>query len=197
MVKVKILIKAGEKTAPSNRSILPRTWFLARGCKLLPMEFTRGHVRWGHPDGYFLRQNGTKVADDFPPARREGKKSYTHGKKYPKDRTIQRDMHILMAIAFYGPRPDEAEIGVTKKRSDYQCHHLIPDNENYCPANLLCWLTLKEHKIADKRQKELQKVLPDMHVLSYDYHRDLQDPRETSDEKFKEELDKLREKYQI
>ena len=95
-----------------------------------------------------------------------------------------------MARAFYGPRPDEAEIGVTKKRSSFFCHHLIPDRLDYRPANLLCWLTREQHTEADRRQKALKNVVPDgdLHLFTYERLRELQDPRTMSRENFEQEL---------
>ena len=102
-----------------------------------------------------------------------------------------------MALAFHGPRPDEAEIGVTKKRSSYFCHHLIPDKLNYRPANLLCWLTREEHTEADRRQRALRKVVPngDLSIFTYERLRDLQDPRSMSREQFEIELAVIRDQH--
>ena len=95
-----------------------------------------------------------------------------------------------MALAFYGPRP----IFTDKNGKPYVgiCHHLIPDALDYRPANLLCWLTREQHTEADRRQRALRKVLPDMHAISYEMHRYLQDPRVTCREVFDVELEKIR-----
>jgi len=106
-----------------------------------------------------------------------------------------------MALAFYGPRPVYEKSsplrGDGRGVSTYAgiCHHLIPDKLDYRPANLLCWLTREEHCEADRRQRELRKFLPDMHVLSYEKHRHLQDPRVMSRENFAIELIKLNVEY--
>jgi len=102
-----------------------------------------------------------------------------HG-RYPILRECARECHILMAFAFYGDRPTYTD----KNGKACVCHHLIPDKLDYKPANLLCWLTREQHTEADRRQRALRKVLPDMHALSYDDHRRLQDPRVTSHEDF-------------
>jgi len=112
-----------------------------------------------------------------------------HG-RYPILRECARECHILMAHAFYGDRPLDPTTGKV-----CVCHHLIPDKLDYRPANLLCWLTREQHTEADRRQRTLRKVLPDMHAISYEKHRWLQDPRTTCDEVFQVELQKLRQQY--
>ena len=106
-------------------------------------------------------------------------------------------MHHLMALAFYGPRLMLINANANAKAATYVgiCHHLIPDRLDYRPANLLCWLTREQHTEADRRQRELKKILPDMHELSYDEHRRLQDPRVTSNGQFIVELVEIRKHY--
>lgn len=98
--------------------------------------------------------------------------------------------HRAMALAHYGPCPIFID---PKKGKKYKglCHHLIPDLKDYRPANLLCWLTREQHREADRRQKALSEILPDMHAISYEKHRFLQDPRTTRREVFELELEKL------
>ena len=172
---------------------LSRVFFLSRGCKQVPLEHTRGIVRWGHPDGYFLNAQGQKVKDRFSPSRlrRANDPKCKMGKGYPIGSPISKDCHVLMALAHHGPRPTFTD----KNGKSYVgiCHHLIPDALDYKPANLLCWLTRSEHTEADRRQRALKAVLPDMHDLSYDEHRRLQDPRTMSREQFEVELQKLRD----
>ena len=175
------------------QQLLSRLWFLNQGCRQVPLKGAKNIVRWGHPDGYFLNAKGQKVAHTWPPSQLGDR--HPGGSTYPRLRECTNACHILMALAFYGERPDEAEIGVIKKRSSYVCHHLIPDKLDYRPANLLCWLTRAEHNEADRRQSVLRAVLPDMHAISYEKHRFLQDPRTTSDEVFDVELQKLRQQY--
>ena len=165
---------------------LSRVFFLSKGCKQVPLEYTKNIVRWAHPDGYFLNAQGQKVAHNFSPTHQQGTKSYTHGVKYPILRECVRECHILMALAFYGDRPTDPTTGKV-----CVCHHLIPDALDYKPANLLCWLTRAEHIEADRRQRALRKVLPDMHDLSYEEHRRLQDPRQTGEMAFALELNRL------
>ncbi|MBO4454446.1 MAG: hypothetical protein J5761_05260 [Paludibacteraceae bacterium] len=170
-----------------------RLYFLSKGCRQVPPEECHGIIRWGHPDGYFLNAYGQKVTHNYSPSSLIYRPNM-HG-RYPKLRECVRECHILMAITFHGPRPDEAEIGVTKKRSSYFCHHLIPDRLNYRPANLLCWLTRAEHNEADRRQRALREAVDggDLYGIPYERLRWLQDPRVTSREDFECELAKIRE----
>ena len=185
---------SNDKSPSRRRPLLPLQREDVPGCKQVPLEYTRGVIRWAHPDGYFLNAQGQKIAHDYGPAKRNNPN--TMGGDYPRLRSCRsRTCHSLMAAAFYGTRPDEAEIGVTKKSSSYFCHHLIPDRLDYRPANLLCWLTRAEHSEADRRQRALRVVLPDMHAISYEKHRFLQDPRTTCREVFDVELQKLRQQF--
>ena len=171
------------------QQLLSRVWFLNQGCKQVPLDYTRGIVRWAHPDGYFLNAQGQKVAHDFSPCMQN--KSYGGSPAYPSLRAPRvRNCHLLMALAFYGDRPTDPTTG-----KHCVCHHLIPNPLDYKPANLLCWLTRPEHTEADHRQRALRAVLPDMHAISYEKHRFLQDPRTTCREVFDVELQKLRQQY--
>ena len=170
---------------------LSRLNFLDKGCKQVPLEYARSFVRWGHPDGYFLNAQGQKVTDNFSPSSQNVRPNM-HG-RYPILRECVRECHILMALAFYGERPTYTS--ASGKTYVGICHHLIPDKLDYKPANLLCWLTREQHTEADRRQRALRNVLPDMHDLSYDDHRRLQDPRVTLRELFEMELNYLRKKY--
>ena len=86
---------------------------------------------------------------------------------------------------------------IGKNGKPYQgiVHHLIEDPNDFRNANLLYWLDRKTHSEADRRQRALRAVLPDMHELSYDEHRRLQDPRTMSREQFDVELESLRQHY--
>ena len=164
-----------------------RLWFINQGCHQVPMEHSKNKVRWGHPDGYFLKPDGQKAKDNLSP-----NKKASHGHLAPILRECSKECHVLMALAFYGERPTFTD----RKGKPYVgiCHHLIPDLLDYRPANLLCWLTREQHRIADRRQKALKTVVPDgdLHLFSYERLRELQDPRVTSDEQFQRELDLLR-----
>ena len=159
-------------------------WFMNQGCKQVPLDYTRGIVRWAHPDGYFLNAQGRKVLHDFSPCMQN--KSYGGSPAYPSLRATRvRNCHLLMALAFYGDRPTDPTTG-----KPCVCHHIIPDPLDYKPANLLCWLTRAEHTEADRRQRALKKVVPDgnLRLFTYERLRELQDPRTMSREQFEAEL---------
>ena len=168
----------------------PSSWFTDQGCKQVPLLHSKNHVRWGHPDGYFLNGQGKVMKHTFAPSQVNNK----GGSSYPGMREcLPRPCHVIMAIAFYGERPtfiDEK----TGKPYGGNCHHLIPDKLDYSPANLLCWLTREQHRVADRRQRALKTVVPDgdLHLFSYERLRYLQDPRTLSDADFQRELDLLR-----
>ena len=181
------VMKTTKNPAPFNRSI-----FVSNGCKQVPLEYTRGIIRWAHPDGYFLNAHGQKIAHCFSPSQLRITKDTSRktGKLYPVERrTGSKACHILMAIAFYGDRPTYTD----KNGKPYVgiCHHLIPDPLDYKPANLLCWLTREEHKEADRRQRALRKCVPDLHAFTYERLRELQDPRTMPREEFEAELAKI------
>ena len=173
--------------------------------KQVPLEYTRGIVRWAHPDGYFLNAQGQKVKHCFSPAHLKIPNDPTRktGKLYPylRETVGSKACHVLMALAFYGPRPTY----VDKNGKEYVgiCHHLIPDPLDYKPANLLCWLTKEEHAEADRRQRVLIKTLLErfpsdtketvLRRLTYTQLRELQDPRKLSRERF----DLIIEKFDI
>ena len=188
------------------QQLLSRVWFLNQGCKQVPLEYTKNIVRWAHPDGYFLNAQGQKVAHTFSPSQLKITKDPMRktGKLYPcmTGGLPHIACHVLMALTFYGERPTFENTslplqGKGLERGSYVgiCHHLIPDALDYRPANLLCWLTRAEHSEADRRQSALRAVLPDMHAISYEKHRFLQDPRTTCREVFDVELQKLRQQF--
>ena len=173
----------------TRQTHLSRLYFLSKGCKQVPPDEVDERILWAHPDGYFLNAQGQKVKDNFCPAMKVSKPNMHAA--YPIMRYYgKRLCHILIALAFYGDRPIDPATG-----KPYVCHHLIPDKLDYRPDNLLCWLTREEHIEADRRQRALRKVLPDMHDISYEWHHYLQDPRVTCREIFDVELSNLRSKY--
>ena len=141
----------------------------------MPLEHAKNYVRWGHPDGYFLKPNGQKAVDNLSPSQQ---KSYSHGHVKPILRECAKTCHVLMALAFYGERPLFISL---KNGKPYVgiCHHLIPDLLDYRPANLLCWLTREQHYEADRRQRLIKKAvgIEGMRELGYDLLRKYQDPR--------------------
>ena len=172
---------------------LSRVWFLSRGCKQVPLENSRGIVRWGHPDGYFLNAKGQIAKHTFAPSQINNK----GGSSYPGMREcLPRPCHVIMAITFHGQRPTFIDPKTGKEYGGI-CHHLIPDKLNYRPANLLCWLTREQHTEADRRQRALRKVVPngDLSIFTYERLRDLQDPRSMSRELFEQELAAIRDAH--
>jgi hypothetical protein len=93
----------------TRQTHLSRLFFLSKGCKQVPLEYARGIVRWGHPDGYFLNAQGQKVKDNFSPSSQNVRPNM-HG-RYPILRECVRECHILMALTFYGDRPIDPATG--------------------------------------------------------------------------------------
>ena len=160
-------------------------------------DFTgyRKHPRlnlWAHEGcSYFLNARGQKVAHDFGPAKRAKQKD--RGYYAPDLRGYHpRLCHVLMGEIFYGER----KIFTDSKGKPYfgNCHHLINDPLNYCPENLLCWLTYSEHRIADDRRRDLEALVPEGNLNGFDYAilRELQDPRAMTDADFQSRLEYIR-----
>ena len=168
-----------------------RLWFLSRGYHKHP----RLNL-WGHEGcAYFLNAYGQKLAHNYNPAKRA--KSKDRGYTAPCMRHHRPySCHVLMGEIFYGER----KVFFDSKGKPYfgQCHHLINEPLNYAKENLLCWLTRSEHRKADNRRRALEDIVPDrnLHVLSYDRLRELQDPRTLSDEDFQTELEKIRDEFE-
>ncbi len=164
--------------------------------QLQSLDGCRKHPRlnlWAH-EGWacFFNAAGHRLAHNYCPSHRAKQKG--RGYIAPKMRHHENTVcHVLMGEIFYGERPTF----IDSKGQPYfgKCHHLINDPLNYCPENLLCWLTYSEHSKADKRRRALEKVVPDgnLHVIPYDYLRQLQDPRVTSDDEFQSALESIRE----
>lgn len=173
---------------------LSRVWFLSKGCKQVPPDYINGKVLWAHPNGYFLSAQGKKLEHNFSPAMQRGCRSVNghFGSRYPAMRHFgSKICHHLMAVAYYGKRPTFIN-PYTGKEYVGIVHHLVPDKMDYRPANLLCWLTHEQHREADRRQRELRKLFPDLHALTYDSLRQLQDPRVSTTELFEIYLNELR-----
>ncbi len=168
---------------------LSRLYFLSKGCKQVPLQFSANQIRWGHPDGYFLKSNGQKSSDNLT----ESHKRHCNNHPAPNLHAGNLSCHVAMAMAFYGERPTFTD----RKGKPYVgiCHHLVPNLLDYRPANLLCWLTRQQHGTADYRQRALKTVVPDgnLYLFSFERLRYLQDPRILSDEDFQKELEYLRE----
>ena len=140
---------------------------------------------------YFVGAYGQKLAHTYGPAMRAKQKD--RGYTAPNMRHFENRLcHIIMGEIFYGDRP----VFINSKGKPYfgVCHHLIEDPLNYCPENLLCWLTYSQHSKADKRRRALEAVVPDkdLTIFPYDRLRQLQDPRVLTDEQFASELESIR-----
>lgn len=195
-----------QKKRTVNLSQPSRLWFLGKGCRQVPPDYIGGKILWAHPDGYFLNQYGQRLAHDFSPAMQRGftaanpSSSGHRGSCYPKMNNFGgKNCHVLMALAFYGPRPLELATG-----KPCSCHHLINKKLDYKPQNLLCWLTKEQHREADRRQRALIKKLLErypcgetkqtvLYRLNYTQLCNLQDPRRLSNERF----ERIMESYDI
>ena len=140
---------------------------------------------------YFLNARGQKLVHVYAPKMRA--KSKDRGYTAPNLRRYKpRLCHVLMGEIFYGERPTF----IDRKGNPYfgLCHHLIEDPLNYCPENLLCWLTYSEHHKADNRRRALEKVVPEGNLNGFDYAilRELQDPRTMTDADFDSRMEYLR-----
>lgn len=169
-----------------------RVWFLERDYKKHP----RLNL-WGKKGcAYFLNARGQKLKHNYGPAMRAKQKGRGYVMPSFSKNYHPRLCHIIMAEIFYGER----EVFKDSKGKPYfgQCHHLINEPLNYAPENLLCWLTRSEHRKADNRRRALEAIVPDhnLHILTYDRLRRLQDPRTLSDEDFQTELDRLRDLFE-
>ena len=174
-----------QKLRPEKGSTPSRLWFMSRGYRKHP-----NYNLWAHEgEAYFLSAYGNKLAHRYSPAMR--KKQTKRGYVAPCMRHFgSRLCHILMGEIFYGERP----IFIDRHGKPYVgiCHHLIEDPLDYRPENLLCWLTREQHVIADRRQRALRKLVPDLHAFPIERLRILEDPRVTTDEQFEFELEQLR-----
>jgi len=159
--------------------------------KQVPLQFSANQIRWGHPDGYFLKSNGQKSADHLT----ESHKRHCNNHPAPNLHAGNLSCHVAMAMAFFGERPTFTD----RKGKPYVgiCHHLVPNLLDYRPANLLCWLTYSEHHKADNRRRALEKVVPEGNLNGFDYAilRELQDPRTMTDADFDSRMEYLRFMY--
>ena len=176
------------------------SFFTSRGCKQCPIELTVRPLWANGEEGFFLSAQGTKLKPGQNPAKtKKGSKNYNgeRGLRHPDFRKNYGYVkcHRIMA-ATYADEP--CPIYFDSKGQPYKgiVHHVIENPFDYRVDNLLWWLTYKQHSIADKRRRSLEKVLPDMYCVQTSFLKQLQDPRETSDELFDEELKRLQEKYQ-
>ena len=141
---------------------------------------------------------GVKVNPTFSPShQKKGSKAFNgkRGLTHPTMRHFNSQAaHRLMFETF---AEEPCPIFFTKSGKPYKgiVHHVIENPYDLRMANLMGWLTYKQHKIADKRRRALESVLPDMYCVDTAYLKLLQDPRKTDEEVFNVELIKLRATY--
>ena len=183
----------------SRQTHLSRLYFLSKGCKQAPLESTGGKVLWANgKEGYFMSAYGVKVKPAFSPSSsRKGSKANNgkRGLSHPIMRHFNaKHAHRLMFETF---ADEPCPIFFTKNGKPYKgiVHHVIENPSDIRMVNLMGWLTYKQHKIADKRRRALESVLPDMYCVETAYLKLIQDPRKTDEEVFNMELKKLRATY--
>ena len=126
----------------TRQTPLSRLWFLARGCKQVPLDLTGGKVLWAHKDGYFLNAYGQKVKHNYSLAMQTS--DYTHGGAYPNlTHFCCKNCHVLMCTTFHGPRP----LG-------YECDHINGNKLDYSASNLQ-WVTRAENR----RRAKLLRII--------------------------------------
>ena len=177
---------------------LTRVWFLSKGCKQCPIEMTVKPLWANGDEGYFLSVQGTKQKPTHSPShRRKGSKAF-NGKRGLTNPVMRHYGHQLAHRLMFATFAEEpCPIFIDSKGDPYKgfVHHVIENPYDIRMDNLMGWLTYQQHHIADKRRQALEKVLPDMYCVQTSYHKQLQDPRITSDERFDEELKHLQKKY--
>ena len=188
---------------PLNKSVrqthLSRLYFLSKGCKQAPLDLTGGKVLWANPDvGYFMNASGCKIRLNHSPYNRRKKvktKTGHRGFVHPILRHYNAQTAHRLMFATFADEP--CPIFFDSKGNPYKgiVHHVIENPYDIRMDNLLGWLTYKQHKMADKRRRALEAVLPDMYCVETAYLKLLQDPRKTDDIFFEMELNKLRSTY--
>ena len=183
----------------SRQTHLSRLYFLSKGCKQTPLKSAGGKVLWANGDqGYFMSAYGVKQKPMFSPSMRKKGSKANNGKRgltHPKMRHFNNQLaHRLMFETF---ADEPCPIFFDSKGNPYKgiVHHVIENPHDIRMVNLMGWLTYKQHKIADKRRRALESVLPDMYCVETAYLKLIQDPRKTEEEVFNMELIKLRATY--
>ena len=192
-----------QKIVPLKNSVrqthLSRLYFLSKGCKQSPLESTGGKVLWANGDeGYFMSAYGVKQTLTFSPTNRKKGRKATNGKRgltHPYMR--QFGNHLAHRLMFETFADEPCPIFFDSKGNPYKgiVHHVIENPLDIRMANLMGWLTYKQHQIADKRRRALEQILPDMYCVETEYLKLLQDPRQTDDLEFDIHYNNLRAKY--
>ena len=178
---------------------LSRLYFLARGCKQVPLDVSGGKVLWANPDeGFFMSAYGRKITLNHNPAkRRRNVKTKTNVRGFVHPYLAHfgnKTAHRVMFAAF---ADEPCPIFFDSKGNPYKgiVHHVIENPRDIRMDNLMGWLTYKQHAIADKRRRALEAVLPDMYCEETAYLKLLQDPRKTDELEFNMILNNLHAKY--
>ena len=183
----------------TSKTPLSRVWFAGHGYLKVPPVFVRGKTLYYHPSGYFVSVYGTKQSPGHSPSHKTpggGCYNEKRGIVHPVLQNFGNVIcHRIAAYAISQVTEPPTYIGKKGQTLKKVVHHLISEPLNFCADNLLFWLTGSEHYIADRRQKALEEVLPNgnLHLLTYDRLRKLQDPRVTSDEDFQTALAEIKE----
>lgn len=178
---------------------LSRLYFLSKGCKQAPLDQTDGKVLWANPDeGYFMSAYGVKQSLGHGPAMRKKGGRANNGKRgliHPIMTNFNNCLAHRLMFATFADEP--CPIFFDSKGNPYKgiVHHVIEKPYDIRMDNLMGWLTYKQHKIADKRRRALEAVLPDMYCVETAYLKLLQDPRQTDDIIFERALNNLRATY--
>ena len=182
----------------TSKTPLSRVWFAGHGFLKVPPVFIDGKTLYYQPKGYFVSIYGTKQIPTYSPCNRTPGRHCYNGKRGIMHPTMRHfgaiKCHRLAAYALSQVTEPPTYVNKHGKTLKKVVHHLISEPLNFCADNLLFWLTGSEHHIADRRQSALTKVLPNgnLHLLTYDRLRKLQDPRETSDEDFQTALAEIK-----
>ena len=188
---------------PPKKSVrqthLSRLYFLSKGCKQASLKSTGGKVLWANGnEGYFMSAYGVKQTPSFSPTNRKKGSKANNGKRglrHPIMRHFKAQRaHRLMFETF---ADEPCPIYFDSKGNPYKgiVHHVIENPLDIRMANLMGWLTYKQHHIADKRRRALEQILPDMYCVETEYLKMLQDPRQTDDLEFDIHFNNLRAKY--
>lgn len=99
-----------------------------------------GKIYFADSEGNILNAHGRKRKQDFNRAMRD----YKGGSIYPvvKIANINRNIHLLVCTAFWGPR-----------RPGQECHHLDGNKCNNRPDNLIWVQKGEEHRRFDRAMR--------------------------------------------
>ena len=192
-----------QKIVPQNKQTrqthLSRLYFLAKGCKQVPLELVGGKVLWANgEEGYFMSAYGIKLKPLHGPAnRKKGSKANGGKRGFVHPQMIHYNAQYAHRLIFATFADEPCPIFFDSKGNPYKgiVHHVIENPHDIRIDNLMGWLTYKQHAIADKRRRALEDVLPDMYCVETFYLKTLQDPRHTDDINFERALNNLRTTY--